>query len=480
MILTYRSNKTGNPTSKSRPFQRESSEPKPPKFVVGDELEYRVARLHVFMGYFVRRACPIYTVANLDQATDLDVFALRYEHPFRRDIVISECKSGETGPLDRIFWLSGVKHFVGAREALLVRRSTKWNIKDFAKHTGVQVIDLRKIEELEGNFKIGPNEWPGVSDRQFYELNVAAWNKTLLQSKAFWELYQTLISEVRFDEPFAAVNYLLFQLRRLTKQFEKLPADIFHRFLIAESITQLCVFLMRIAEAAFDLSATDREGYIAKGLTYGSLEPKFAERILNNAYTITRQAILHVTNQPIDVDRSFFQMPVPPGAEQVKSLVEEIIRSYPMSLSFPQVTDLLLGEVFVKRRRTGGWLKRIFPYGDIGTRVELTRLYLKRLVEADACPRVLLEELQVTGAENGGKRDREISTQPGQIEKGSQAFATSPDTKPSERGVDHPVGQVRVDSPQPGAVESTIQEAQQDKDVSKESTQLELKPQSDD
>ena len=87
----------------------------------------------IYMGYSSRRSRPIYTVAKLDQATDLDVFSIRWKEPFRREIVIAECKGGGNRPLDRIFWLTGVKKYVNADEALLVRHGTKWNIKDFAK-----------------------------------------------------------------------------------------------------------------------------------------------------------------------------------------------------------------------------------------------------------------------------------------------------------------------------------------------------------
>ena len=59
--------------------------------VIGDDLEYRLARLFIFMGYFVRRGCPIYTIGALDQATDLDVMAIRYVEPIRREVLIAEC-----------------------------------------------------------------------------------------------------------------------------------------------------------------------------------------------------------------------------------------------------------------------------------------------------------------------------------------------------------------------------------------------------
>src|ERR1039458_9173078 len=107
--------------------QRSERGPQAAAITIGDELEYRIARLFIFMGYFVRRARPILTAGALAQATDLDVVALRYIEPFRRQLITLECKGGAEGPLDRVFWLGGVKNFVKADEAFLVRKGTKWN-----------------------------------------------------------------------------------------------------------------------------------------------------------------------------------------------------------------------------------------------------------------------------------------------------------------------------------------------------------------
>lgn len=448
--MAYRTKKSAGAAGKTKAEAITKSTVRPPKLVVGEELEYRVARLFVFMGYFVRRGCPIYTVANLDQATDLDAFAMKYTQPFRRESIVSECKSGDVGPLDRIFWLSGVKKFVGAKDAFLVRKVTKWNIKDFAKNTGVQIIDIDKIEELEGNYKIAANEWPGVADRGFYSAQAAEWNNSLAGSSSFWELYQTLLTEIRYDDPFAAINYLLFQLRRLTKQFQQMPASTLHRFLLTESLSQLSVFLMRVAEVAFDLSNKDRDAYILKGLTYGSLDPKFAERILNNAYTITRQAVLHITNKPLDIDRSFFQMPLPPGAENIRILINEILRTYPLCLTLPQVTDLLLSEVILKQHRSGGWLKRIFSSSDLGQRLELTRFYLKTLVDAEACPKMLIDQLQIGTSENGTKNEPQNQRT---LNTGEPVSATLNESKTFESKPIPP----RHESPQPKEVTPNLE-----------------------
>jgi hypothetical protein len=379
------------------PEQNRSGVPKPSALTIGDELEYRIARLHIFSGFFVRRGCPIYTIAALDRATDLDVLAFRYSEPFRREMIITECKSGNTAPLDRIFWLTGVRDYMQATQAFLIRKGTKWNIKDFAKECGVQVLDLARVTEIEATLKIGEDEWPGVCERAFFEANLATWNRALASEPRFWELYQTLSSEIRFDDAFVGINYLLSQLRLLTRQWGKPPDEPYFRFLLSESITQMAVFLIRIAEQSFDLSSEDRHGFIRKGLTYGNLEPQYADRILNSAYNMTRQAVQHYTHQFVDIDKSLFLMPVPPGTDGIIGFVDDLLSAYPASLSFPQICDLILFEVFTKRKEARGWLKRIFPQSNLAVRVDVIRRFIAMLVSIGACPAYVQDIVFVVG-----------------------------------------------------------------------------------
>ena len=367
--------------------------PKPSILVVGDDLEYRIARLYIFMGYFVRRGCPIYTISSLDQATDLDVMALRYVKPIQRQILITECKSGGSRPLDRIFWLAGVQHYVGASEAYLVRKGTKWNIKDFAKECGVKILDVFRIAELERALRISDTDWPGISDKAFFEAEKSNWNRCLSVERRYWELYQTLTLEVRYDDPFVGINYLLSQLRTLTRSFKTVPAEAYFRYLITESITQLTVFLMRIIEISFDLSSADRRGFVRKGLTYGNLEPQYAERILNSAYNMTRQAVMHYTNKLVDIDRTLFSMPSPPNTDEIIEFIEELFAAYPLNLTLPQVCDLMLFEIFTKKREGRGWLKRIFYEHNLACRVDLVRKLIGLLVSIEACPIYLKEAI---------------------------------------------------------------------------------------
>jgi len=406
--------------------------PRPSALTIGDALEYRVARLQIFSGYFVRRGCPIYTIAALDRATDLDVLSFKHVEMFRREMTIAECKSGSSAPLDRIFWLTGVRNYTSATQAILVRPGTKWNIKDFAKECGVQIVDLSRITEMESSLKIPGDYWPGISDREFFKENLESWNKALASESRYWELYHTLTSEIRFDDVFVAVNYLLSQMRQLTRHWPDYPREVYFRFLLTESISQLSVFLARIAERVFDLNSDDRRNFIRKGLTYGNLEPQYAERIMNSAYNITKQAVQLYTRRMIDIDKSLFTMPAPPSVDQVVRIVDELLASYPLSLTFPQICDLVTFEAFVKRSEWRSSVRRIFPLSDLAIRVEAVRKYLGTLVEMGACPGYLLDCLG-TAQRPEKEEGRQAAGRADEQNTGQVLSASRLETAPSER-----------------------------------------------
>jgi hypothetical protein len=361
-------------------------------FKLGDPLEYRVARLFIHMGYWVRRGREIYTVGRLDTATDLDVLAVRYTDLFRRDVQIAECKGGGNGPLDRVFWLSGVKQYVEATRATLVRPVTKWNIKDFAAEAGLEILDLPHIEGLERAWGIEPSLWLGVSDREFFEAVEDEWNHAIVGDSVIRELYQTLAGEIRFHEPFAGINFLLHHLRALSRGLSerRYSSESFTRFLLAESTSQLSMFLMRIAEVSLGLSDRDRGGFVRKGLTYGHMDKRAIDRIFRNAKQITEEMVKHHTGRNIRVDETFFKMPEPPTIDGVQGIVRLLVGRPHMAATLPAITDLLLFERFVKQRDGVEWLNKVFTHVDIRERISSVQEYLKILHSMGAVPDALL------------------------------------------------------------------------------------------
>jgi hypothetical protein len=216
-------------------------------------------------------------------------------------------------------------------------------------------------------------------------------------------LYLTLTSEVRYEDFFPSINFLLYQLRLLTRSWKANANSSLHRFLLGESIAQLSVFFMRVSQRTFDLAEGDRNGYIEKGLRYGSVDAKFAERMMNSAFNLTRQAVLHYTDRVQDIDRKVFEVPTPPGTQEVLSIISLILREYPRSLNLPQICDLMLAEVFVKENRNKGWLRRVYPNNDLAPRVEIVKEYLRLLTQSGACPPDVLKALAFDSLDNGHK-----------------------------------------------------------------------------
>ena len=381
----------------------EAKEKRPFKF--GDPLEYRVLRLYLHMGFFTRRGRELYTVGRLDTATDLDVLAIRYSEPFSREVRIAECKSGGgEGPLDRIFWLSGVKGYVAADCATLIRPATKWNIKDFAAEVGVELFDLPHVDELERSLGIDLSLWLGNSDRAFFLSHADEWNGALLRDANLKEIFQTLSGEVRFHEPFGGINFLLHQLRALTRELKerRFTSESLTKFLLSECVAQLSMFLMKVAESTFGLSPGDRAAFIEKGMTYGHLDKNLIDRLFRNTKRITTELIKHHTGRDVMVDDSLFRMPEPPNVTEVQSSVEGLVSRPTIATSFGPITDLLVFEKFVRQREGVDWLSKIFPYTNLRERVLLVQDFLKTLRAIDAVPDGLLGTRKDSTAEVPG------------------------------------------------------------------------------
>jgi hypothetical protein len=297
--------------------------------------------------------------------------------------------------------------------------------------------------------------WPGISDREFFSAELDGWNNALKATPRYWELALTLTSEIRWEEPFAGANYLLSQLRQLTRAFPQYPKDSFHRFLFSEAISQLSLFLVRIIEQTFDLGERDREGLIRKGLTYGNLDPKYAERILESAYNLSRQSVLHYTNQTVDLDRQVFSMPEPPGTDQLFAFLEVLLKGYPASLIFPQVTDYFLQERFLKKKDMRRLLRRMFPQVTLGASISLAEKFLKALVSIGACP-PYIEEIFAKPEPDQAPAEVKVENATASLLETSQTSNVSPNIDKSVQDA-NPVASDNVLASQ----EATLQGAEQ-------------------
>jgi hypothetical protein len=290
--------------------------------------------------------------------------------------------------MDRAFWLAGVKQYMSANRATLVRQATKWNVKDFAGELGIEILDIPHIEELERNAGINPSLWIGNSDRDYFAARADEWNHGITSDAVTKELFFTLNGETRFHDPFGGISFLLHHLRALTRNLkeQRFASESLTRFLIAESVAQLSMFLMRVAEFSLLLSPDDRNGLIQKGLTYGHMDKPFVDRLFRNAKRITTEMIRHYTGKDVKVDDSYFMMPEPPNVNEVQEIVKLLLSRPSAASSFAQLTDSLIFERFLKQRDGIEWMAKTFPFSDLKERLSLVQDYLRILKSIEAIP----------------------------------------------------------------------------------------------
>ena len=380
---------------------------------LGEKTEYRIARLFIWMGYFVRRGREIYTTGYLDQATDLDVLATRYRTLFSRETITIESKTGREGPLDRIFWLSGVRQYVRADRALLYRPPTKWNIRDFAKAVGVEIFDPHRLSELESRYVGEPDRWLGLCDWDFLSARVKSWNKILAANSKYRELYQTLVTEVRYEEPFALIAFWIHHLRGLTRDCarESKPVQELVRFLITDAVGQLALSFLRVAQLTSDLAETDRKGMVTKKLVYGEQEEQLVERIFQSSYQIAKAAIRDKLGTDVEIDRALFTAPTPDYVEEVVDLIEELVRDSEQSADLPQIVDLIMSECFLKGNKERRVVKRIFPGEGLAQRVAAAQKFLGRLLKLKAVPPAVEDLLAIKPDKETTEEDKRIPKQ---------------------------------------------------------------------
>lgn len=132
----------------------------------GALLEFRLQRLLFFMGYFTKRGIIMKTSADdlADEITDLDAYGTYIHKDFSVKRIWADCKSGKAKPLERISWIKGIRTSVKIDDVIFVKSGVRINTKQFARRSGILVLDNDTISKLEKDFGITENDWRGSWD----------------------------------------------------------------------------------------------------------------------------------------------------------------------------------------------------------------------------------------------------------------------------------------------------------------------------
>ncbi len=171
----------------------------PGKETKGAALERRVARVEWAEGAVVALRFPV-REPDSDQAhaiTDVDVLSVDIDARLRTSTSIFECKAvrGQKAEADRLLTLTGLKKYVGADRAALVRETATGRGRAIARRLGVELIDLHHLEAREQPHAWVPNAFGPVAGERYTEVHLDV-HRTL---KTIGDFPFSLLDYLRFD-----------------------------------------------------------------------------------------------------------------------------------------------------------------------------------------------------------------------------------------------------------------------------------------
>ncbi|KWX81008.1 hypothetical protein AMQ83_35160, partial [Paenibacillus riograndensis] len=129
----------------------------------GNTLEYRMKRLLFSMGYYSKIGIELLTnnEESGDKITDLDVYGLYVHRDFTSKSTWVDCKSGNVEIHKRISWIKGIMGEFQINDTIFVAGGARTSVKQYARKSGIQILDLKIIEKLESDFNVKKEEWKG-------------------------------------------------------------------------------------------------------------------------------------------------------------------------------------------------------------------------------------------------------------------------------------------------------------------------------
>jgi len=352
----------------------------------GLQLECRVMRFYARQRYFVRRSIIIHTEASLNQATDLDVVAVKWIAPFKKHLQIAECKSGsKEGPLDRIFWLTGVRKYTGADAATLFRVDTKWDIKQFARECGVQLIDLTTLEQLETQLKIDTDKWPGLADPYYFAANGPSWEKALDGDAALKQIWRFVQGEARWERPVLSIRYLLLSMRRIVRLMRADPAHTLYPVMLVNSLGHLVMFALSLTAQTFEMRSPDVKGLIYRDAKFGSTDKRVVDRFMRLARKITEDALHQAGVTAARIDDDMFNFPEPQNVDDIIAIQDAIREEAGVSEDLASFVDYVSWERFVHHRDGDEWISTVYG-GDASALSKVAKEICNRLEHLGALP----------------------------------------------------------------------------------------------
>jgi hypothetical protein len=319
-------------------------------------------------GYFVRQAVPVTSICSAEDATDIDVWGVKFLPPMRRSTAVVDCKNkARSKPYERILWAKGLAEYVGADQVFVGIPKANWTAIEFAHEGGIALIPYEGITRHLATLPSDRRAY-GQSSLALYG-NFFSTRKGALRSdkQVSTKIFEAR-SYLRLGSPFTNLNRIVAGLRECFEHVSYGSLDEARQslwmFAACEMIAAFAVNLMRVAENSFFLTPKDRRSLLIRRLTYGDMQPDKADEIIKLssglalAYAQEALPIEDRVKLPMGpIDRACLQ--APDYSADVAGLLERVVAHPMMYWDAVRILEAhLFGHVVFGRQAQKGDLPR--------------------------------------------------------------------------------------------------------------------------
>lgn len=259
------------------------------KISKGSLLEFKVQRLLFYMGYFTKRGVIMKTSADdlADEITDLDAYGIYIHKDFSAKRIWADCKSGKAKPLERISWIKGIRNSVKIDDVIFVKSGVRINTKQFARKSGILVLDNETISKLEKDFGISENDWRGSWDYNSQYDNINKLKRMVAyDGRELRHIAQFIESNYWVFDYYARIKKCITGLQQLNDIFEmaKEEQKYIIKWAMCELISLFTLATLNICREVYYLSEEDRKVMINDGMISGEISARKRAELVEATY----------------------------------------------------------------------------------------------------------------------------------------------------------------------------------------------------
>lgn len=264
----------------------------------GSLLEYRLKRLVFSMGYYPKIGVLLKTLQDdaADMITDLDVYGFYVHKNFSSRTIWADCKSGQAKPLERISWIMGVKQISKIDEVLFVKKGVRSSTREFARKSGIQVLDLDILEKLEKDFNIDSNDWRGSWNPETQMNQLVKFQKIDIPNGSTFKKIGNFISSGYWTlDEYTKVKKCMTALKQLS-EIEQFPLNEEQKksvhWAIFELINMFVLATLNISKELYYFSDKDKKETVIDKLISGEISMQMRKELVEATYKIAHSIIL--------------------------------------------------------------------------------------------------------------------------------------------------------------------------------------------